>query len=944
MTPEDFRRVKEVLQEAFDRDAGERAAFLSVACAGDVDLRRRVEKLLKSDQSMGEFLAHSDIDLAFASELDDVAGSTMAGRHIGPYQIVREIGHGGMGTVYLAERADGQFQRSVAIKLVGRGLGGDAVLRRFRNERQILATLNHSNIAQLLDGGTTEDGLCYLVMEHVEGVPIDTWCDRRKPLLKDRLKLVCTLCAAVQHAHEHQVIHRDLKPSNILVTVDGTPKLLDFGIAKVLNPELSAQSIETTAGWGPMTPEYASPEQVIGKAFSPASDIYSLGIVLYRLLTGRLPYTVQSQDLGHMARAICEEEPLKPSQAAPSGVIAIDLENIVLKALRKEPERRYTSAAEFAEDLELFLQHRPVHAREASLLYRARKFLRRHQAPIIAAASTAVLALALAAGLKVFESARTNWALGLRSIALQPFELWVPKRQPFGANPSLAVVQIENRTLDASFDWLGRAVCDLLATNLSAAKGLQAISDERVRELIGRRLKGLVRLPTGQAREVAREAHADLYLTGALTKGNNRLRLTWRIESTASGRVQFTGSQEADAKAIIGLANEVTARVLARLAPGETGPKSAVLTSNLQALRAYEEGLTERTVFHGPATEKALRRAIDLDPAFVMAYYNLGDWLRFSGNIPEARRIIARAVDQTSHAPAPRHQKLLVQALQLRLDFHLDEAAKVLESAHAEFPSEIEPVFQLAQIRSAEGRFAEAATLFEEVVRMDDHNALAHDQLGYQYAFLGDVPRAIASIDRYAALLPPGDVVPFCSRGDAYLINERYEQAIAQYRAIDYKRTMATAAMFAGDYALSESTLGSTARKQDGWYSSSGDLEAARGKLDRAAFHYEESAERLASSGLLRPWFGLLRVARIYLEQGRPEEVLALGWRHNTPWAAGLRGTAYLLLHQEAWPTRRRNSPCYATQWRRSWATMSRRRRSNSTVCKRRFMRDIMMR
>ena len=221
----------------------------------------------------------------------------LPGRRIGPYRILREIGHGGMGTVYLAERADGQYRKRVAIKLVNPHLGTAEILRRFRNERQVLAALDHPNIARLLDGGTTEDGRPYLVMEYVEGVAIDTWCDSRKLAVRDRLKLFRKVCAAVQYAHDQQVIHRDIKPGNILVTTDGTPKLLDFGIAKVLNRELSAETLETTIGSGPMTPEYASPEQVRGERIGPASDIYALGVVLYQLLTGQLPYTVQGHDL-----------------------------------------------------------------------------------------------------------------------------------------------------------------------------------------------------------------------------------------------------------------------------------------------------------------------------------------------------------------------------------------------------------------------------------------------------------------------------------------------------------------------------------------------------------------------------------------------------------------------------------------------------------------------
>jgi serine/threonine protein kinase len=381
---------------------------LDHACADDPELRSDVEALLASDDEHGvEFLAAPVADLAAARFTDPTSSPAsvefLAGRRVGPYEILREIGHGGMGAVYLANRADGQFRKRVAIKLVKPYLGTEEILRRFRNERQVVADLEHPNIAQLLDGGATEDGLPYLVMEYVEGAPIDAWCDSSKLSVRERVKLFRSVCAAVQYAHDKQVIHRDIKPANILVTADGTPKLLDFGIAKVLNPDLTAQSIETTTiGPGPMTPQYASPEQVRGEKVGPACDIYALGMVLYHLLTGRLPYSVQSADLRQVARVICEQEPVKPSVTSGDSQLTGDLDNIVLKALRKEPERRYGSAAELSADLDRYLQDRPVQARRESLLYRGRKFLKRNRALITAGAVTGIIVWVLVAGVSRF--------------------------------------------------------------------------------------------------------------------------------------------------------------------------------------------------------------------------------------------------------------------------------------------------------------------------------------------------------------------------------------------------------------------------------------------------------------------------------------------------------------------------------------------------------------
>jgi serine/threonine protein kinase len=337
------------------------------------------------------------------------------GRRIGAYDILVEIGHGGMGEVYRAVRADGEFDREVAVKLVRSGFDSQFILERFRQERQILAGLDHPNIARLLDGGTTDDGIPYLVMALVDGMPIDRYCESHELSIARRVELFIPVCAAVHYAHQHLVIHRDLKPSNILVTPDGVPKLLDFGIAKILSP---AGGLETTLMHA-LTPEYASPEQLRGQPVSTASDVYSLGVVLYQLLSGQGPYAAYATSAPDLARAICEQEPKRPSSAvvkpdgksSPKSTKALessihklqrrlrgDLDNIVLKAMRKEPERRYASTEQFAEDIRRHLEGLPVNARQDSWSYRTGKFIRRHTAIV---AATVVVILTLAVGMAV---------------------------------------------------------------------------------------------------------------------------------------------------------------------------------------------------------------------------------------------------------------------------------------------------------------------------------------------------------------------------------------------------------------------------------------------------------------------------------------------------------------------------------------------------------------
>ena len=344
---------------------------------------------------------------------------------LGPYRLIREIGHGGMGTVYLGVRDDDAFQKRVAIKVLKRGMDTDSIVRRFRHERQILASLEHPFIASLLDGGSTPDGRPYFAMEFVEGQPIVDYCETQRLDTTARLALFRHVCTAVQYAHQNLVIHRDLKPANVLVTADGTPKLLDFGIAKLLNPELGGHTLAPTApGLQLMTPEYASPEQVRGEAVTTASDVYSLGVLLYELLAGRLPYRLTSRAPADIVRIICESEPVRPSTAitmmagdaggdAPtreraheSGEaakkdrrltvdvdrlrrrLAGDLDNIVLKALSKEPQRRYASVDQFSEDVRRHLAGLPVLARKDTWGYRTTKFVRRNRAIVGAAVIT----------------------------------------------------------------------------------------------------------------------------------------------------------------------------------------------------------------------------------------------------------------------------------------------------------------------------------------------------------------------------------------------------------------------------------------------------------------------------------------------------------------------------------------------------------------------------
>ena len=425
MSPAAWRRVQELFDEAQGLPDGERAAFLESACPDDPSLCAEVEALLSASSDAGRFLEEPALQIVSpreaASERAEMAGP---GRRIGAWQLLQEVGRGGMGTVFLAERSDCDFEMRVALKVINRGMDTDTIVRRFRTERRILAGLEHPGIARLIDGGTTDDGLPFFVLEYVEGEPIDAWCDARKLSVRGRLELFRKVCAAVAFAHQSLVVHRDLKPGNILVTADGEPKLLDFGLATFLGPDPRGSGDQTVSAARILTPDYASPEQVRGERITTATDVYSLGVLLYELLAGRRPYHAPEDSPEELVRVVCEMEPRRPSAEAPRQTEGLstgdevaarrgtsrhglarqlegDLDTIALKALRKEPARRYASVERLSEDIRRHLDGRPVIARANSFWYRNGKFLRRNR---LAVTAIGLLGMALVAG-----SAATAW-------------------------------------------------------------------------------------------------------------------------------------------------------------------------------------------------------------------------------------------------------------------------------------------------------------------------------------------------------------------------------------------------------------------------------------------------------------------------------------------------------------------------------------------------------
>ncbi len=380
VTPERWKKLKPVFIGASALSPGERERFAKDALNGDDDSFAEVKRLLDSIDDAADF-----IDEPIFSD-----PKSYVGQKVGNYRIDHEIGRGGMGIVFLAHR-EGEFEQKAAVKVLKRGIDSDEIVRRFNQERQILASLHHPNIAGLLDGGTTDDGLPFFVMEYVEGLPLIRYCDENGLLIDSKLRLFRDVCSAVTYAHGRLIVHRDLKPSNVIVTSDGVPKLLDFGIAKILSEDGSLTQFTQTSN-RLLTPEYASPEQVRGEEITTASDVYALGVVMYQFLTGRLPYNFVTRSAEEIFRLVCDAEPISPQQINGSR-LAPDLKNIVLYSLRKE---RYKSVEAFADDIERYLKELPVTARPNTTSYRLTKFVKRNR---IGAAATALLVVIVIVGI-----------------------------------------------------------------------------------------------------------------------------------------------------------------------------------------------------------------------------------------------------------------------------------------------------------------------------------------------------------------------------------------------------------------------------------------------------------------------------------------------------------------------------------------------------------------
>src|SRR5215471_10549724 len=830
MDPENWERSKELFQAALELDSSQRASFLTENCHDD-DLREQVENLLISYEEAGNFLddpflssrivqAPNAIEespteeesrlhpeavgpLTTATSVDDL----MVGRHFGDYKIVRRIGQGGMAAVFLARRADDEYTKEVAIKLVQPGLDSREQLSRFRNERQTLAGLDHPNIVKLLDGGSTTDGLPFLVMDYVEGSPIDEYCDRHKLHIDERLHLFCRVCEAVEYAHEKSIVHRDLKPSNILVTADGVPRLLDFGIAKVLDPETAAQSLVLThTGTRCMTPAYASPEQMRGQSITTATDVYSLGVVLYELLTGHRPYRLTQHSPGEIERAICEQEPETPSTAVrrtgtdtssdgtpivktPELVSEVregqpdklqrrlrgDLDNIVVKALQKSPERRYNSVREFSADIKRHLRHLPIAARPSTLAYRSSKFIQRHKAEVgtgilgAAGVGTTIFLLVLLIGVKG-SSLRELLTTGHGTPAID----------------SLAVLPVETIHGNQNAELLSDGITDSLINSLSRIPNLKVMSHGSVFHYKGKDV---------DPQEAGKTLNVKVVLTGRLTQRGNDLFFSTELIDVTDNKHLWGDEYERKSSAILPLQEElaqtIAGKLTAKLSPEQKRELARQPTSDPYAYALYAKGryymdkrtvedfkravdlfqqaigkdsrfaaayagMAEALLFIGSGTpgsietlqqaKTAATKAVDIDDSLAEAHVSLGfAMLMITGNVQGARSEVERAVRLNPNLSLAH----FYYGAMLHMERHtLNDAIREMILAQELDPFSLQPRHVLRNLYWVSGDYGKAIAEAETILKTDPNNAENHYWLSNVYLTMKQYDSAVTELKR----------------------------------------------------------------------------------------------------------------------------------------------------------------------------------------------------
>ena len=751
MTPERWRQIEEIFNSAAELPAAERLAYVSVNTDGDDALKAEVEKLLASLDDADEFIEspiwtdsnfiNTKAKRELSKSLDEAKNGDddFLGQQIGVYKLTRQIGRGGMGAVYQAERADGEFHQTVAIKLIKRGMDTEFIVRRFRHERQILASFEHPFIARLLDGGTTSDGVPYFVMEYILGETLYNYCDGNRLPIRERLKVFQKVCSAIEYAHERQIIHRDIKPSNILINRSGSPKLLDFGIAKILDPDLIHESLNPTGSMlRMMTPDYASPEQVRGRDVGPASDIYSLGVLLYELLTGHRPYNFAGRALHEVTQVVCEEMPRLPSQVLDidanllshyggnpdkslaardtgKGELAAELlrglDNVVMKALAKEPADRYPSVKDLSLDVSRFLKGTTVEAPK----------YRPHRA----------------------ESAAT---------------LTPPQEQ----SKAIAILPFKFLNLGATQEgddlFLGLGLADALITRLS-----------KIRRFLVRPTSSILAFSEAVTDPIkaGTALNVDYIIDGSIKKAGERLRVTIQLLNVKENAAIWATSIDENLADVLTLEDTISNKVIEALLPQLTGSELADFAKRgTDVPEAFEQYLRGRYYFNS-FTEEGLAKAfvafhsaIAADPTYALAYCGLADyysWLGIIGVLPPQECFLP-AIEAAKKA-AELDPELSEAHATLGFALHAGSYDWASAEKHLKRAIELNPgngtaFVWYSIVLFTEGRFSEGLDFGRRGIELDPLTPFNHHNIGWGLYYSGRYEEAAEQYQRVIQMFP----------------------------------------------------------------------------------------------------------------------------------------------------------------------------------------------
>ncbi len=742
MTPERWQQIEEIFHEVVDLTVDERLRELDERCSDDPELRSEVEKLVSQYEDASSFIEQPLMDITtggfIASLLDESDEDPMIGKVLGSYRIEREIGRGGMGAVYEATRADGEFRLRVALKVVKRGVDTDFVLKRFRHERQILAALDHPFITRLIDGGTTDDGQPYFVMELVDGLPLYRHADKAELAIRERLQLFSRICTAVEYAHQKLVIHRDLKPSNIIVANDGAPRLLDFGIAKLLDPDMVVDMLQPTAtALRMMTVDYASPEQIRGEKVGFATDVYSLGVILFELLTGHRPYRIKSRSPHDVARAICDDEPWLPSAAALGGSDEIlpvrvnpsaptlvggssldresyeqasmhlrgNLDNIILNALKKEPGRRYASVTAFRDDIEKHLNGEAV-------------------------------ALEFHSSMRT--TADTEIVPGSKLVAVLPLSLMAPAK---GENTDEAYLTV--------------GLADAIITRLTSVRKLTVRPTSSITHYNERQINPF---------RAGQELGVDFVLDGRIRRFGHRLRVSLQLLDVRAVTAIWAGQFDEDLTDVLELEDAIAEQVAATLIPQLTGEERQKLakrgTNDPQAYEAYLKGRFYWNQFTEESLPKAIecfQTAIEIDPDYALAYVGIADfyvWANIYGMVPvaESYEHARSAAERALEIDDELGEAYATMGLIVNNQYGREAAEKMLRRAIELSPNYPLAYEWLSAVLVGSGRFAEGIETIRRAEQLDPLSLRTKTLVGWTYYQAGKIDAALAKAEQIVSL------------------------------------------------------------------------------------------------------------------------------------------------------------------------------------------------